>query len=82
MGVCEGVQGSKFKNNVIRVKIGCESWIIVAVYGPGCEIDDEERESFWEKLCECLSESENKDRLLVCGNLDARVSEVEVEGIT
>lgn len=38
--------------------------------------------SFWEKLSECLNEFHSRDILLVCGDLNARVSVVKVKGVT
>ena len=38
----------------VKLEIGKERWIIVSAYGPGSERSEEERESFWELLRECL----------------------------
>jgi len=38
----------------VKVKFGQELWVFVGAYGPGSERDEEERETFWNDVDECL----------------------------
>ena len=39
----------------VRMKVAGEKVVVVGVYGPGMERNENEREVFWESLNECLS---------------------------
>ena len=65
----------------VRLKVGREMWVIVAVYGPGSERGEEERESFWESLHECLDGFGERDMVVVCGDMNAKVGDVEIDGV-
>ena len=42
----------------------------------------EERESFWEGLGECVGSFDERERILVLGDLNSRVGDEVVDGIT
>ena len=47
----------------VRMKMAAEKVVVVGVYGPGMERNENEREVFWESLNECLSGfSENEKK--------------------
>ena len=62
----------------VRVQLGIEKWVFVSAYGPGSEKSEEEREMFWERLNECLSMFRENVRVVVLGDLNARVGDEPV----
>ena len=62
----------------VRVQLGSEKWVFVSAYGPGSEKSEEERELFWEKLNECLSKFRENVRVVLLGDLNARVGDEPV----
>lgn len=54
---------------------------IILYVAPGSERNKEERNSFWEEPSESFGSSDTRNRILVLGNLSARVIDVAVEGI-
>ena len=66
----------------VRLKLGRERVAIVSVYAPGSERTEEERECFWEQLSECLSGFAQNERAIVLGDMNARVGDAEIDGIT
>ena len=47
----------------VKMKVTGEKVVVVGVYGPGMERNEDEREVFWESLNECLSGfSENEKK--------------------
>ena len=65
----------------VRMKMGCETWIFVSAYGPGSERTDEERESFYVELTDCVERLERMGNVVVLGDLNARVGDVPVPGV-
>ena len=65
----------------VRLKVGGERWVIISAYGPGSERCEEERNGFWEELSECIGSFEERERVVVLGDLNARVGEEPVEGV-
>ena len=65
----------------VRMKMGREKWVVVAVYGPGSEHDEEVRVAFWEELNECLSEFGVEERVIVLGDMNAKVGNVAIDGV-
>ena len=47
----------------VRMKVEGEKVVVVGVYGPGMERNENEREYFWESLNECLSEERSGSSL-------------------
>ncbi|XP_071512677.1 uncharacterized protein [Panulirus ornatus] len=65
----------------VKLKVDGERWVIIGAYAPGHEKKDQERQVFWEQLNECVSGFDARDRVIVMGDLNAKVSNVAVEGI-
>ena len=65
----------------VRVKVGRESWAFVSAYGPGVERTEEEREGFWFELERCVDSLKRNNYVVVLGDLNARVGDVELEGV-
>ncbi|XP_071529497.1 craniofacial development protein 2-like [Panulirus ornatus] len=65
----------------VKLKVDGERWVIIGAYAPGHEKKDHERQVFWEQLNECVSGFDARDRVIVMGDLNAKVSNVAVEGI-
>ena len=66
----------------VRMTVGQERWVIVGAYGPGSERSAEERERFWEEICECVAGFDEREWVMVVGDLNARVGDREIEGVT
>ena len=49
---------------------------------PESERNVGEREAFWEGLSECVDSFDERERILVLGDLNATMSDEVVEGIT
>lgn len=64
-----------------HLQCGNEKWVVVSAYGPGSEKPEDERERFWEELSECVSGFEQSVRIVVLGDMNARVGNVEMEGV-
>ena len=56
-------------------------WEFVSAYGPGSERTEEEREGFWDDVDECLQSFGTNVRVVLMGDLNARVGNVAVEGV-
>ena len=65
----------------VRVRLGRECWVFVSAYGPGSEKTEEERERFWSELSECVASLGRNNNVVVLGDLNARVGDVELEGV-
>ena len=53
---------------------------VINVYAPGMERSEEERDSFCEELKGCIEACKDKGRVLVNGDIKARVGCREIEG--
>ena len=49
----------------VKVKVAGEVVIFVCVYGAGMERTDDERESFWRGLNDCLAEFRDDERCMI-----------------
>ena len=65
----------------VRLKFGRERWVFVSAYGPGMEKDEKERDGFWEDLQECLGSFSQRDKIVVLGDLNAKVGDTPIDGI-
>ena len=65
----------------VRMKVAGERVVVVGVYGPGMERNENEREVFWESLNECLSGFRENERIIVMGDMNAKVGDREREGV-
>ena len=65
----------------VRVQLGIEKWIFVSAYGPGSEKNEEEREMFWRKLNECIGCFRENVKVVVLGDLNARVGNEPVADV-
>ena len=65
----------------MRMKLAGEGVVIVGAYGPGMEKSENERETFWEMLNECLSGFRENERIILLGDLNAKVGDHEREGV-
>ncbi len=66
----------------VKMKVGCEVWVFESSYGPGKEIKEEKREEFWVDLNECLESFGVNVNIILLGDLNARVGDEHVVGIT
>ena len=58
-----------------------ENVVIICVYGPEMENSANKRESFWENLNECIAGFGEDEKIIVLGDMDARVGDREREGV-
>ena len=65
----------------VRMKVAGKKIVFVGVYGPGMERSEMERDAFWETLNECLSGFDVNERVVVLGDLNAKVGDREREGV-
>ena len=65
----------------VRVRLGREMWAFVSVYGPGCEKSEQERANFWNELTVCVEDLSVRNYVVVLGDLNARVGDIEVDGV-
>ena len=80
----EGVTEYKCVNSRLmwmRLRVAGENMVVIAVYGPGMEKEQSEREAFWDNLNECMSEFRDNERVLVMGDLNAKVGDRERAGV-
>lgn len=62
----------------IKLKVPGERIVVISVYGPGMERGENERESFWECLNECLIDFSENERILVFEDMNAKVRDREI----
>ena len=65
----------------MRMKVAGGKIVIVGAYGPGMEKSENERETFWEMLNECLSRFRENKRIVQLGDLNAKVGDQERVGV-
>ena len=65
----------------VRVRLGRECWAFISAYGPGSERSEEERDTFWNELANCVEALSRRNYVVVLGDLNARVGVGEVEGV-
>ena len=65
----------------VKLKVNGEKVVIISVYGPGMEKRGDERELFWESLNECIASFSEDERVIVLGDLNAKVGDREIEGV-
>ena len=71
-----------FSTNVNENDSWFERWVFVATYGPGSERSEEARNDLCEELSECLDDFRADESVFLLGNLNVRVGELEIEGVT
>ncbi|MEL7523216.1 MAG: endonuclease/exonuclease/phosphatase family protein, partial [Cyanobacteria bacterium J06553_1] len=65
----------------VKLKMNGEKIVIVSVYGPGMEKSENERERFWDNLNECLAGFDEEERIIVLGDMNAKVGDREKDGV-
>ena len=55
-----------------------EKTVIVGVYGPGMERSENKRDAFWECSNECINDLSENERIVVLGDMNAKVGNREV----
>ena len=65
----------------VRIKVAGERIVFVCVYGPGMERSENEREAFWECLNECLSGFNENERIVILGDMNAKVGDRAKDGV-
>ena len=65
----------------VRLKMAGEKVVIVSVYAPGMEKSENERETFWENLNECVAGFGEGERIIVLGDMNAKVGDREKDGV-
>ncbi len=65
----------------VKMKMGHESWVFVSAYGPGSERSEQEVDEFWNDLSECVGNFRGSERVVVLGDLNARVGDEVVENV-
>ena len=65
----------------VRWKVGGKKLVVFGVYAPGMERTGEEREAFWEELNECFEGLGEKEVVLVLGDMNAKVGNIERAGV-
>jgi hypothetical protein len=64
-----------------HLKCSSEELVIVSAYGPGNEEIEGKREEFWETLSECVNGFEQIERIIVLGDMNAQVGDLELEEV-
>lgn len=57
----------------VKEKYGSETWAFVCAYGPGSERSEAQRESIWKSLEGCVKGMNQSMKVVLLGNLIARV---------
>ena len=65
----------------VRLQLGIEKWVFVSAYGPGSEKSEEERRMFWGRLNECIGGFRENIKVVVLGDLNARVGNEPVADV-
>ena len=65
----------------VKLKLDGEIVVVVSVYVPGMEKKEDERERFWARFSECLAGFESSERVIVLGDMNAKVGDRERDGI-
>ena len=65
----------------VKLKFGQERWVIVSAYGPGTERRENEREQFWNELRDCVSSFGDNEKVVVLGDLNAKVGNTVIDGV-
>ena len=65
----------------IKLKLGREVWAIVSAYGPDSGKTDEVRANFWNELRDCVNSFGNNVKVMVLGDLNARVGNTVIDGV-
>ena len=65
----------------VKLKLDGEIVVVVSVYAPGMEKKEDERERFWARFSECLAGFESNERVIVLGDMNAKVGDRERDGI-
>ena len=63
----------------VKLKLDGENAVVVSVYTAEMEKKKDERESFWGRFSECLFGFESNERVIVLGDMNAKVSDRERE---
>ena len=65
----------------VSISIKREFWTVIAVYVPRMERSEEERDVFWEELKGSIDVCEDRGKVVIIGDMNAKVGDREVEGI-
>ena len=65
----------------VRMRFGADSWAFVSAYGPGSEQPENEKEVFWDELRTCVQGFRVSEKVVVLGDLNARVGSCAIPGI-
>ena len=65
----------------VRMRFGADSWVFVSAYGPGSERTLYEKEVFWDELRTCVQGFRANEKVVVLGDLNARVGCCTIPGI-
>ena len=65
----------------MKVKWGREVWVFISAYGPGSEKCEEDRTRFWNELSDCVRKVRGNANVVVLGDLNARVGDVEIDNV-
>ena len=65
----------------VKMRFGADSWVFVSAYGPGSERTEEEAEAFWDELRVCVQGFRGNEKVVVLGDLNARVGSIAIPGI-
>ena len=65
----------------VKIKVGCDTFVFVSVYAPGNERSEAERVEFWTELNDCVSGFRASEKLIVLGDMNARVGNEVMEGV-
>ena len=62
----------------VKLKVAGEKILIVGVYGLGMERSENKRDVFWECFNECINGCSENERIIVLGDMNAKVGNREV----
>ena len=81
--MCSGMEWKEVSSGLIwvKVKFGCQMWMFISAYGPGSERNEDERTNFWNELSECVRLVKVRENVVVLGDLNSRVDDLEIENV-
>ena len=62
----------------VGICIEREFWTLIAVYAPGMERSEEERDGFWKELKGNIRVCEDRGKVVIIGDMNARVGDNEI----
>ena len=65
----------------VSICIKRELWTVIVLNAPGMERSEEERDVFWEELKGCIDICEDRGKVVIIGDVNARVGDSKIRGV-